>query len=763
MAGAPRFSTPPAIRQTPNDSNLLFIECQVQASPKPEVTWFQNDKKLPATAKYKQVIKVSSTPNTFDISLEINQLGQTDAGTYRITVKNKTGEVSANVDLNFAAEDDAIQAQVEKQVLTFYDRNSAEGTSPTFIQKPIIKQENDGKRLVFECKIAADPKPDLSWSRDDVPIQDSGRYLIYCDPLPNNAYVACLEIDDVNSADAGKYKITAKNKLGESNAHISLNLDNQEQGGGGGGSRPTFTIAPQIRMFEESVLLECRCTAEPVPTFTWNLNGKPIVIGTKYKQGILSEGNNHTIFLEVLNHTKKDSGEYRVIAKNIKGDGSANIQLNIEGIDFKLPEGTAPTFITKPTIKQDAKSATVQIDIQSEPIPSIYWTKDSRELLNVDKIVTRIDRKGTNRYSIFLDIKNLTASDSGIYKCTLANELGTATANIVLKVVGDKISIEQSDKLAPSFEKPKVTIATAKKSITIECRCKGKQEPKITWKKDKVDIKETPNKYKMTKTKESDDTYVFALEILNSTVTDTGTYKIFAMNDAGESQTLINLNVDASAQPEVKNDQKSTTMKAPTFMDKPKDITANDGEKVQAQCKITGIPVPEITWFLNKKEVKPSTEFIQEYDGQIAKLTIPDGYVEDSGDWMCEAWNEAGEATENFKLTIKEKKGKEKRTRKQPSKSTKKDEEPSKKEQRKQVLEQQNTTQPLKQNEAVSSPTIIIPTIGDEDDEDDEYNELPTIPFIQRPRRAKPSDRAKRLSQTKLGAISELSGMLRKQ
>ena len=64
----------------------------------------------------------------------------------------------------------------------------------------------------------------MFWSHDDVQIQDSGRYLIYCDPLPNNAYVACLEIDDVNTSDAGKYNISAKNKLGESNAHIQLNL-----------------------------------------------------------------------------------------------------------------------------------------------------------------------------------------------------------------------------------------------------------------------------------------------------------------------------------------------------------------------------------------------------------------------------------------------------------------------------------------------------------------------------------------------------------
>lgn len=70
-----------------------------------------------------------------------------------------------------------------------------------------------------------------------------------------------------------------------------------------------------------------------------------------------------------------------------------------------MPEGLAPSFIGKPTIKQDAKTATVQIDIIADPIPSLNWTKDGKELLNVDKILTRLERKGGNKYSIFLDIK----------------------------------------------------------------------------------------------------------------------------------------------------------------------------------------------------------------------------------------------------------------------------------------------------------------------------------------------------------------------
>ncbi len=72
---------------------------------------------------------------------------------------------------------------------------------------------------------------------------------------------------------------------------------------------------------------------------------------------------------------------------------------------FRLPEGLPPSFLGKPTIKQDAKTATIQIDATADPNPSLHWSKDGKELLNVDKVVSRINRKGGNKYTIFLDIK----------------------------------------------------------------------------------------------------------------------------------------------------------------------------------------------------------------------------------------------------------------------------------------------------------------------------------------------------------------------
>ncbi|CAF3833519.1 unnamed protein product [Rotaria magnacalcarata] len=760
---APRFTKPPAIRQSPDDPTRLYFECQVQGTPKPDITWFQNENLISAAStKYKQTV-TASTGNNYDVVYEISDLGANDAGTYKILVKNKAGEVTANVNLNFSNEDESSTT----------NGNSADGTAPTFIQKPIIKQENDGKRLIFECKIAADPKPDLFWSRDDVPIQDSGRYLLYCDALPNSSYVACLEIDDVNATDAGKYKISAKNKLGESNAHIQLNLDNQNQGAGGsgGGGRPAFTQAPTVRMFEESILLEGVCTADPVPSFTWTLDGKAINVGTKYRQGILSEGTTHRIFLEIAQLTKKDSGTYKLTAKNVKGDSSATIQLNIEGINYKMPDGLAPSFINKPSIKQDAKTVTVQFDISADPTPSLYWSKDGKELLNVDKIISRIDRAGANKYTVSLDIKNLAASDAGVYKCTLSNELGTAVANIAMKVAADKASLDHVDRVAPAFEKPKITQDAKQKSIKIECRCKGKPEPKIIWKKEKTELKDTPNKYKITKTKDANDTYIFILEILNATSTDSGIYKILAKNDGGDSQALVNLTVDGdNEQPKNEEEKKpkakaadGNKMSAPVFTDKPKDVVATDGDKVLIQLKVSGTPTPEITWFFNKKEIKPSADYVQDYNGTTAKLTIPDGYVDDSGDWMCEAWNEAGEATQNVRVSIKEKRGKAKRVRKPaPKTAPKSEEEPSKKDQRKQAVEQSQkvpeAAPAIDAPPVIETPTIETPTILNTEDED---RRVPTIQANESvyedegPRRTQATDKPKRVSQAKLDVISE--------
>jgi hypothetical protein len=42
-----------------------------------------------------------------------------------------------------------------------------------------------------------------------------------------------------------------------------------------------------------------------------------------------------------------------------------------------------------------------------------------------------------------------------------------------------------------------------------------------------------------------------------------------------------------------------------------------------------------------------------EQSGEIAKLVINDAYIDDSGEFSCEVWNEAGQQNAAFKVTVK--------------------------------------------------------------------------------------------------------------
>ncbi len=46
-------------------------------------------------------------------------------------------------------------------------------------------------------------------------------------------------------------------------------------------------------------------------------------------------------------------------------------------------------------------------------------------------------------------------------------------------------------------------------------------------------------------------------------------------------------------------------------------------------------------------------DFNIEFNGEIAKLIINDAYIEDSGEYSCEAANEIGKDSAKFKVTIK--------------------------------------------------------------------------------------------------------------
>lgn len=49
-----------------------------------------------------------------------------------------------------------------------------DGIAPNFIQKPVTKQADNGKKLLFECQLTADPAPQITWFKDEQQITPGG-------------------------------------------------------------------------------------------------------------------------------------------------------------------------------------------------------------------------------------------------------------------------------------------------------------------------------------------------------------------------------------------------------------------------------------------------------------------------------------------------------------------------------------------------------------------------------------------------------------
>lgn len=105
----------------------------------------------------------------------------------------------------------------------------ADDFAPSFTQKPQLRQEDDGNKLIFECQLVGSPKPEISWFRGETELREDDRTNFKMQSVGTNKFLVVLELDDVIESDAGLYKVKAKNKMGEVAASINLNFSRKSR------------------------------------------------------------------------------------------------------------------------------------------------------------------------------------------------------------------------------------------------------------------------------------------------------------------------------------------------------------------------------------------------------------------------------------------------------------------------------------------------------------------------------------------------------
>uniref|UniRef100_A0A3B1K6K2 Ig-like domain-containing protein n=1 Tax=Astyanax mexicanus TaxID=7994 RepID=A0A3B1K6K2_ASTMX len=151
---------------------------------------------------------------------------------------------------------------------------------------------SEGQTAVLECQISGEPAPSAAWSRDDTCLEpETDKYT-----FEEHDKIYRLYIHDFTYYDAGTYRCTATNKMGQ------------------------VESVADVRVFEGDTL---RFNAEvfglPSPDVKWFRNKTQLVPDNRTT--IERDGDN--ISLEIRNLSKADQGEYICEAVNYVGEAKS--------------------------------------------------------------------------------------------------------------------------------------------------------------------------------------------------------------------------------------------------------------------------------------------------------------------------------------------------------------------------------------------------------------------------------------------------------
>ncbi|XP_048718244.1 nexilin isoform X5 [Caretta caretta] len=91
---------------------------------------------------------------------------------------------------------------------------------------------------------------------------------------------------------------------------------------------------------------------------------------------------------------------------------------------------------------------------------------------------------------------------------------------------------------------------------------------------------------------------------------------------------------------------------APWFKKPLKNVSVVDSEPVRFTVKITGEPIPEVTWWFEGEMLQDSEDYQYIERGETYCLYLPETFPEDEGEYMCKAVNSRGTAASTCILTI---------------------------------------------------------------------------------------------------------------
>eukprot|EP00062_Callorhinchus_milii_P019475 gi/632974057/ref/XP_007903460.1/ PREDICTED: palladin isoform X2 [Callorhinchus milii] len=334
--------------------------------------------------------------------------------------------------------------------------------------------------------------------------------------------------------------------------------------------------------------------------------------------------------------------------------------------DEQSAEGMVPMFEKK--LKHvklfEGMPITIACKVTGEPMPKVYWFKDGKQISKRSEHY-KIHREGDGTCS--LSTEAATLDDDGNYTIMLANPLGrtSCTARLMVQTVSQRgrsprsplgqsnvrrprsrsrDSGEEPESIQERFFRPHFLqapgdmIVQEGKLCRMDCKVSGLPTPDLIWQLNGNQIHSDANHKMLVR-----ENGIHSLVIEPVTAKDAGIYTCIATNRAG--QNFFNLELLVAAKEMVR---------APVFIEKLQNTGVAEGYPVRLECRVSGVPYPQIFWKKDNESLTQNTERVSihhDNKGYICLLIQPTT-KEDAAWYTVSAKNEAGIISCTAKLDV---------------------------------------------------------------------------------------------------------------
>lgn len=632
----PRF-TKKLYDSTADAGNTVEFSVKYIGSPEPKVKWYLDDEEV---SEDDEGMDIETEPGSSLLVLE--DIAPNDSGQYKCIITNIAGKAVTSAQLKVVEEGvkstPKVPSEIVKAVGPVTEKESS-GSTPVFVKKLSTLHAIEGDAVRLEVIVDGTPKPSVQWFvENDLVVEDRHTRII------KEGNVHALVISKTVLDDEAEYKCVAENSHGQVECTAELLVDELT-------TKPEFVkqLKPLEVKAQCDAVFEVKVHGKPEPDVSWFQNNVPVRPGGRYVINAVDDL--HTLIIR--DTTPKDSGEVKCQAKNDAGKAQSVAPLLVmpAAVQETLE---APTFLKKPQNARlvEGGSTSFEVQVDGTPTPTVTWyTEEDEEIPELGHIRCLSD--GT------LVIDKAELDDEGFYKCVASNKAGEVSCKvevIVDEAIVEEIPVSQRPEveseipieglLGVSTEEVTQPVITKKlqdlsvtegDTVKFEVEVIGNPKPVAHWETNGAEI--MGNEETVMET--SGDSH--RLTLRDVVPDDEGEYTFTATNEAGKVSCKGKLLVHKR-------------IVKPSFLYALRDVEVNENSDVRLEVRVQGTE-PDIEWYRNGvviEETTSRTEFVENEERGSYAYLIYGAKTEDQGTYRCTAVNEAGEASCEGKLTVRE-------------------------------------------------------------------------------------------------------------